>query len=555
MPDATSLSREHDQLTTGATVYLSVMVFLLIYSFCPMSGIHAQPNPAERPEPSPRIIDSVEILTENVFDLSKPRYNNFLFRLANKAHVVTRHSVIMRELLTRKGEPYDTALVNESVRNLRHLPYLFKTEISQKTGRKGENIMVVNTSDRWTTTGAISFHRSGGRDDLQLELKEDNLLGYGISTTHDLFILEKERDYYQTELYDNRFLGKEISVNLFYSDNPRAGQISALLGRPFYSLRQKWGGELRFTRLLNRRDYYISEVLAAQERSIKDDIQLQVSYRIGSDKIKYHFAPLYMYTDLISKSRHVYVPEAEPLLPPPVEDSVIHYLQMTLRVEQINYAVYRNLNRFHKPEDINLGLDARMTFGAARRPGIEKIAYYYFSFWPQYILSTGAWLVMAGIQDEWWHNRDERLQRRLNCYFKAFGHHSHNQTFVFGARYSSHHLKEQSFTLYLDEDRGLRGYPAFSFNGEDRLVFNIENRFFSDLEVLSVGIGGVVFADIGNIWTRGSVPTLRNTEYAFGPGIRLGITRSSQAEVVRIDVAYAPNRKGFQISVGTGQFF
>jgi hypothetical protein len=122
-------------------------------------------------------------------------------------------------------------------------------------------------------------------------------------------------------------------------------------------------------------------------------------------------------------------------------------------------------------------------------------------------------------------------------------------------QYLSNRLEDYSYTLYLDEDHGLRGYPAYAFNGEDRLVVNIENRLFSNLEILSVGIGGVAFADIGSIWSRESDPKLNDLQTAFGAGLRFGVSRSTQGEVVRIDLAYAPNRGAWQISFGTGQYF
>ena len=107
----------------------------------------------------------------------------------------------------------------------------------------------------------------------------------------------------------------------------------------------------------------------------------------------------------------------------------------------------------------------------------------------------------------------------------------------------------------MDEDNGLRGYPIYFKNGEKRVLINIENRVFSNLEILSVGLGGVVFADIGNIWSRDQSFNFENNNFAFGLGLRFGITRSTEAEIIRLDAAYAPDIKDWQISFGTGQFF
>jgi len=534
---------------SGGIVAVVCLLLVAVVS-CPVVGDDLSPN--ESPTP---IIDSVEVRAENVFDLNQPQYDNFLFRLANHLHVVTQPAVVRRELLLGKGDRYDTALVNESIRNLRQLPFLLKTDIFLEKGAGGENILVVNTSDKWTTVGGFSLHRTGGRNDLQIGIEENNLLGYGISLANDYFVLEDDRNYYQTEWSDNRFLGKKLALDLFYSDNPRAGITSILFGRPYYNLRQKWGVEILYSTLRRRLDYYLAEDLAAQERSLRTRFYVKTSYRIGPDNIKYYFVPTYQYVDLNPLSLKIYDPSAAPQLPPPTEDSVVHSIHFMFRVEQINYAVYDRLNRFHKSEDVNLGFDARISYGRNSSNDFNGVLYHYFSYWPQYTLAFRSLLVVMGIYHQEWFDDGRRLRRDLNCYLKGYCQYHPNHTLAVGTQYISNRLENRSFTLYLDEDHGLRGYPAFIFNGEDRLVINMEDRIFTDLEILSVGIGGVVFADIGNIWSRNSAPSWRETKAAVGAGFRFGISRSTKGEVVRIDFAYAPERGRWQISIGTGQFF
>lgn len=532
-------------------VIIPVLIFLGLA--CPINCA------AETVEPkvstSGATIDSVEIVAEDVFDLENPGYDNFLFRLANKMHIVTRHSVIRRELLLGKGDRFDTALVSESIRNLRRLPYLLKTDIRLDQGQNSKNIMVVNTSDKWTTVGGLSLHRTGGRNDFQIGIEENNLLGYGIFLSNDFMVLEDDRNYYQAEVADKRFLGSEIAMSLFYSDNPRAGQRSVLVSHPYYSLDQKLGGEFNYSTLKRRLDYYVAEDLVARDRFIKRALKSQISYRIGSCHTKYHFTARYEYTDLDARGMYILDPAAIPLLPPPSRDSLIHYFQSTIGVQQIKYRVFERLNRFHKSEDVNLGLDARISYGWAYGSGFDEFLYQYFSYWPQYTTAFNDNLIIMGFQHQEWYTGEVCLNRRLNLYLKAYSQYHNNQTLAIGIRYLSNRLTNQSNTLYLDEDNGLRGYPAFIFNGEDRLVINIENRFFSDLEILTVGIGGVVFADIGNIWARDRDPIIENMHTAFGAGLRFGVSRSTQGEVIRVDFAYAPKRESWQISIGTGQFF
>jgi outer membrane protein assembly factor BamA len=109
--------------------------------------------------------------------------------------------------------------------------------------------------------------------------------------------------------------------------------------------------------------------------------------------------------------------------------------------------------------------------------------------------------------------------------------------------------------MYLDEDRGLRGAPLHYRGGEDRVVINVEERFFSEWEILSVGLGAVLFADIGNIWNRNTASVFSDFDTSVGTGLRFGVSRSTRGEVVRVDAAYALRQGRWQLSVGTGQFF
>ena len=63
----------------------------------------------------PPIIDSIVVVTRNVFDRDEAS-QNFLFRLANLLHVPTRPYVVRQELQFRTGEPYDSAKIAESER-------------------------------------------------------------------------------------------------------------------------------------------------------------------------------------------------------------------------------------------------------------------------------------------------------------------------------------------------------------------------------------------------------------------------------------------------------
>jgi hypothetical protein len=104
-------------------------------------GAPDDPLVSDEPEAAPEIPDGAvleaegavigEIVLEkqNVFDLSNPKENNALYRLANSWHIVTRDSVLRQQLLFREGDPYVQRLVDESARLLRRNRYLYTASV------------------------------------------------------------------------------------------------------------------------------------------------------------------------------------------------------------------------------------------------------------------------------------------------------------------------------------------------------------------------------------------------------------------------------------------
>ncbi len=93
--------------------------------------------------------------------------------------------------------------------------------------------------------------------------------------------------------------------------------------------------------------------------------------------------------------------------------------------------------------------------------------------------------------------------------------------------------------------------------GDDkRILINIEDRIFTSIDILTVALGGVLFADAGNVWAKGQSINLADLNYSVGFGLRLGYTKSPDSRVGRIDFAWGlSGGGGFGIVVGVDQIF
>jgi hypothetical protein len=114
---------------------------------------------------------------------------------------------------------------------------------------------------------------------------------------------------------------------------------------------------------------------------------------------------------------------------------------------------------------------------------------------------------------------------------------------------------------FLDGTTGLRGYRLRSFEGDRRVVLNLEQRFFSGWQIFGlVSPGFAVFFDAGSVGSAQRPLTLSEVKTDVGVGLRFAVAFAPVNNVFRIDAAYAlqPDplgRKGWLVSFSSGQAF
>jgi hypothetical protein len=129
-------------------------------------------------------IGGIQIDTIQIFDLSNPEENNWLFRTADHLHKGTRISAIAAQLLFRRGDLYSRRLLDETARNIR-LNSSFLREPVIRPIRYHNRVVdiVVITHDVWTLQPGISYGRSGGTNTTRIDISDANILGYGTART------------------------------------------------------------------------------------------------------------------------------------------------------------------------------------------------------------------------------------------------------------------------------------------------------------------------------------------------------------------------------------
>jgi hypothetical protein len=205
-----------------------------------LSALYAISSSAAAQDRSRPRVRGVVLQRDAVFDSIEARH--WPYRVANALHAETRPGVIRRELLLDVGDPYDSALVAESERNLRALRIFRDVRIDPEMTDSGV-VLHVRTADAWTTTMGIGIATSGSQSVVDVSLQEGNLLG-----TRTVAALGYRNDTDRSTLtaaFDTpRAIGDRIGVGATISERSDGRAASASLRLPFLSLSSREGASL-----------------------------------------------------------------------------------------------------------------------------------------------------------------------------------------------------------------------------------------------------------------------------------------------------------------------
>ncbi len=185
-------------------------------------------------------VRKIDIVRLNVFDRQLENDDNFVYRLANKLHIVTRERVVRRELLLRTGDYFDREALEQSVRNIRTLPFIGEVEVAISNASEDSVDITIITEDLWTTVLGVSSEGGGGLYSVSLYADEKNIAGLGIGTETNLTFTSDENNGFSIHVFDYRFLESRFVADFWLCDFSYNDEVSLLLYRPFYSVDTRW---------------------------------------------------------------------------------------------------------------------------------------------------------------------------------------------------------------------------------------------------------------------------------------------------------------------------
>ena len=206
--------------------------------------------------PDRQAIDTVIVVNRNIFD-GEDAAPDWVAHLANKLHVRTRQWVIRKRLLLNRGDPFDSARVEESERALRTLGVFRQVRVDTVRQRDGTLALRAVTADGWSTQPQASFTSVGGDNTWNVGFIERNFLG---TATELALIYGKNPDRSRLDFIFNNphFVGRRTLLDARYSNlsDGRRGQWQ--FGLPFHETAAPHSvetyGEIAHERVLRFRD-------------------------------------------------------------------------------------------------------------------------------------------------------------------------------------------------------------------------------------------------------------------------------------------------------------
>jgi hypothetical protein len=548
-------------LLCGASVPVAAQLTL----FSPIDSPAPPPQPTAEPLPSDDELEAagariggIEIDTIQIFDLNDPEDNNWLFRTADRLHIRTRVSAIAAQLLFRRGDLYSRRLLDETARNIRlNSSFLREPAIGPIRYHDGIVDIGVITHDVWTLQPGINFGRSGGANTTSFDISDSNFLGYGKSVEigHGQNV---DRSTTFLRWVDPNVWGSHWDDAAQYSRNSDGTVWSLGAGKPFYSL----------------------EVRNAGGVGIGHNHSIFTRYRLGEEYDAYdnnwRTADLYIgdalrITDLwserlllgwrVDRNRFRPPPNQTPLAPLP-QDRNLSYPYARMQWIENHYETTRNRDLIARTEDVHFGLDASVglglatpAFGSDRHSVIADTEINYgWQFGASQELFIDSRLASRFEHGEL---RDAIITWTSSYYLTT----SDQTRMVVRFSGDAGHDLDGDHTLQLGGDTGLRGYPLRYQNGNQRALFTVEERLYTNYYLFRlVNLGAAAFYDMGRTWGTTLVPTPQlGLLKDVGVGLRLGNARSSFGSVIHIDVAVPLDRtasiSSVQFLVSTQQSF
>lgn len=488
------------------------------------------------------IIGEITFLIKDIFDPTNPKESGALYRLVNKLHINTKPSTVSDLLLFKTGDPFTALSLAESERILRSQRFIFDARIRPIAYANNVVDIEVITTDVWTL--GISFHygREGGQNRTSYELRDSNLLGSGkelrVQRTANVDRTETTFGYHDPNTASNHG-----DLDIEYSDNSDGLNKLISMRRPFISLESTWSYSTLFNQNERTDSVYTNGEISDYYHHHLELYEASLGYSAGiiNNKTKRWTFGFTSKTDFYSVIDQTNDADILPL------DSKLVYPWISFDVVENNFIKTRRIDFINRTEDLNLGQSYNIKLGWSDKDlhaysnTLLYETHYSIGYKPT---ENQLYLSELHILGQLTEGHSDNLN--INTITKFYYPFLPNQVFHYKLDIEIARNADSANQIMLGGDTGLRGYPLRIQEGDRKVLFTLEHRFYTDWHVLQLMyVGGALFFDIGRAWGSDAPPGPNSGVLKdVGFGLRLSSSRASKGKVLHIDYAFPMDGDG-----------
>jgi hypothetical protein len=477
----------------------------------------------------PRVIRRVYIDRRDIFD---PSTNDWFFAgsLVNALHTTTRFDVVEDELLFASGDDLDTAVLQETERNLRRIGVFASVQITTRDVGSDSVDVIVQTQDRLSLRPAVLLGTGGGITNVGGKVEEINLFGNGTQAmVYGLYRTENAIGWEgMAQLTQRRLFGSEINlIGALRANRIRTDQMVQVT-QPYRTMSTPWafsvgvwnafGSDFDYRSDPAQRNllpFYDREVVGwlSQASGERDRLFTSVSVRLSDVQ------------RVVPSSRQAF-------------DNTGHVLVAFSSITQ-SYHRSRFLDGY-ETEDVPEGAWGSAIIGRVFSLGNGGQTFWYLGGQAEQSRYVSPALYLHG-RIQAGTGFGDRRARYTYLEINGLGHLKFSEHFVATARIRSQTAWNWTAfrQLVLDFETGLRGYVANGISGENRIFTNSELRWFPGWKTWILGWSAVAFYDNGTVWAQGDRLSSTRFHHAVGLGLRIhNLKAAGDDAVFRFDLAY-----------------
>ncbi len=488
-------------------------------------------------------IGDIRIVRRPIFDLSDPEQDNVLYRALNALNTPTWESALRAQLVFRAGDRYQPELLAESERRLREREYLTAAwvGVTRVCGQELEVSVLVR--DTWTLLPSVGASRSGGENTATTGISDPNFLGSGKNVGIGY---RRDPDRTETSVFydDPNVLGSHWQSGFAFDDRSDGHGRRVYVERPFYREEAHWRAGFSAEDDEREESRFVGAEAIADYRRRLENVSVDVGWRLAErGERQLRLLAGYRY-EALAFAR---LPD-EPALDALPTDRILSYPWIGFDYRENRFREMVNLTRLQRVEDVRDGFVWRTELGYSPTGlGATEDRVVLGMDFEDALLATETNFARYGVGQRGSYRLDERrfenLQGTLDVEYFHGGSVHWNSWYTQLSFTAAYNLTADQ-ALLIGGDNGLRGYPSEYQQGNRRVLWTLERRYFPQWYPFKLfRLGGVLFTDVGRAWfhdNRSNGPDA-GVLTDLGFGLRLASSRIEVQRILHLDFAFPLN--------------